>query len=68
MDEYEEMLKVIDGEIKCVKERFYRSPYDCGYLEAMEMMKFHLENKKDELNEGMEERYAMPDMSKGNVR
>ena len=54
MDEYEEMLKIVEGEIKCVKERFYRSPYDCGYLEAMEMMKFHLENKKDEFNEGQE--------------
>ena len=62
MDEYVEMLKIVEGEIKCVKERFYQSAYDKGYLEAMEMMKFHLENKKDELNEGMEERYVVPSL------
>ena len=60
MNEYVEMLKTVEGEIKCVNERFYKSAYDKGYLEAMEMMKFHLENKKDELNEEMEERYVVP--------
>lgn len=50
-----DLLKKVEGEIERIQNQCYKSIFDLGFLEAMELVKYDLDNKLKIYNDGQEE-------------